>query len=219
MKLIADTLIELPFKLDFCSQKPDVEPLTCVLNGTSATLFFPPSLSDGTDGQGIFGGWAWWTGKTLRLILERDVSDIDDADALRADALTTGNAILRRFLNTYRWRFGRPDVHPIAIDPRTLTLEVVHDDGSKEVLTEPVASFFYQSMPKEPPLTASVSARTLATLQSDIQNAQEPPLADQLRLDAEALEQQGASERANLIRSLITSQGDEHGDRNTDKSD
>ena len=55
MKLIADTLIELPFKLDFCSRKPDVEPLTCELDGASATLFFPPSLSDGTDGQGIFG--------------------------------------------------------------------------------------------------------------------------------------------------------------------
>ena len=43
----ADTLIELPLTLDFCSQKPDVEPLTSDLAGTSASLFFPPSLSDG----------------------------------------------------------------------------------------------------------------------------------------------------------------------------
>ena len=58
MKLIADALISLPFTLDFCAKGPDVEPLTCALNGMDATLFFTPSLSEGTDGQGIFGEWA-----------------------------------------------------------------------------------------------------------------------------------------------------------------
>lgn len=205
MKLIADTLVELPFKLDFCSQKPDVEPLTCEIDGTQATLFFPPSLSDGTDGQGIFGGWAWWTGKTLRLILERGIADAGDVEALRAEALMTGNAILRRFLNAYRWRFSRPEVHPVSIDTRTLSLEVIHDDGTREALTEPFSAFFYKGMPQKPPLAASVNAQTLAALQHDVQQAGDPPLADQLRLDAEALESQGERERAARIRTLIDS--------------
>lgn len=215
MKLFADALIQLPFTLDFCSQKPDVDPLTCELGGTSATLYFPPSLSDGTDGQGVFGDWAWWTGKILRLILERDVADTNDVDALRTEALTTGNEILRRFLNAYRWRFGRPDVHPVTIDPRTLSLEVVHDDGTKEALTEPFSAFFYQSMPKEPPMKTSVNAQTLTALQDDVRQGQEPPLVNQFRLDAEALEAQGEHERAKLVRSLMTSQGDEHGNRSS----
>ena len=56
MKFIADALIPLPFTLDFCARGPDVEPLVCTLNGLDATLFFPPSLSDGTDGAGDFWG-------------------------------------------------------------------------------------------------------------------------------------------------------------------
>lgn len=203
MRLIADTLIELPFKLDFCSQKPNVEPLTCHLDGTDITLWFPPSLSDGTDGQGIFGGWAWWTGKTLRLVQEREIPDAYDTEVLRTAALETGNTILRRFLNAYRWRFSRPDVHPVAIDARTLTLEVVHDDGTTEQLPEPFASFFYRNLPDTPPLETSVNAQTLATLQDDVQQGDPPPLSGQLRLDAEAIEAQGDHERAALVRSLI----------------
>ena len=45
-------------------------------------------------------------------------------------ALATGNEILRRFLNAYRWRFGKPDIHPVAIDARALSLSVQHDDGT-----------------------------------------------------------------------------------------
>ena len=196
MRLIADTLIELPFKLDFCSQKANVEPLFCHLDGTDITLWFPPSMSDGTDGQGVFGGWAWWTGKTLRLVQEREIADPYDAEALRANALETGNAVLRRFLNAYRWRFHRPDVHPVAIDPRNLTLEIIHDDGTREALPEPVAAFFYQNLPAEPPLETSVNKTTLATLQDDVEQDYSPPVSDQLRLDAEALEAQGEHERA-----------------------
>jgi len=202
MKLIADALIDLPFKLDFCARGPDVDPLTCTLNGFDATLFFPPSLSDGTDGQGIFGEWAWWTGKTLRLVMEQPLDGSEDTEDLRATALATGNEILRRFLNAYRWRFSKPSVHPVTIDARALSLSVQHDDGSIEALTEPSAAFFYQTMPSKPPLETSVNAATLEALQADVQAGIGPPLAEQLRLDAEALQAQGESERAELIRRL-----------------
>lgn len=205
MKLIADALITLPFTLDFCAKGPDVEPLTCTLNGMDATLFFPPSLSEGTDGQGIFGEWAWWTGKNLRLVLEQTITGGEDTETLRTDALATGQEILRRFLNAYRWRFSRPEVHPIVLDPRVVTLSVQHDDGKLETLPEPLSSFFYQNMPSKPPLETSVNTTTLETLYADIQTAVDPPLAGQLRLDAEALEAQGETERADLVRGLIES--------------
>jgi len=203
MKLTADALIELPFKLDFCCQKPNVDPLTLRLDATDITLWFPPSMSDGTDGLGIIGGWAWWTGKTLRIVQEREIPQIYDSEALRESALSTGNEVLRRFLNSYRWRFHRPDVHPIGIDVRTLNLEVTRDDGSTEKLLEPFSAFFYKNMPAEPPLEASVNPNTLATLHDDIQQDISPPLDDQLRLDTEAIEAQGDHRRAALIRSLI----------------
>ena len=205
MKLIADALIALPFTLDFCAKGPDVEPLTCTLNGMDATLFFPPSLSEGTDGQGIFGEWAWWTGKTLRLVLEMPLTEDYDTENLRSLALLTGQEILRRFLNAYRWRFSQPEVHPIVLDPRVVSLSLQHDDGHLESLPEPLASFFYQNMPAKPPLETSVNTTTLGTLYADIQNGGNPPLAGQLRLDAEALDAQGESERAELVRGLITS--------------
>ena len=205
MKLLADALIELPFTLDFCARGPDVDPLTVTLYGFDSTLFFPPSLSDGTDGQGIFGEWAWWTGKTLRLVMEQTLVGDEDTEDLRASALTTGQEILRRFLNAYRWRFGQPTVHPIALDARVLSLSIQHDDGHVEALPEPLASFFYQSLPSKPPLETSVNATTLDTLRADVQAKADPPLAGQLRLDAEALEAQGEPERAGLVRSLIES--------------
>lgn len=205
MKLIADALISLPFTLDFCAKGPDVEPLTCTLNGMDVTLFFPPSLSEGTDGQGIFGEWAWWTGKTLRLVLEQTLMGDEDTEDLRKSALATGQEILRRFLNAYRWRFSQPEVHPIVLDPRVVTLSVQHDDGKLEKLPEPLGSFFYQNMPSKPPLETSVNSTTLETLFADIQSAVDPPIAGQLRLDAEALDAVGETERAGLVRGLIAS--------------
>jgi hypothetical protein len=193
MKLIANCPIELPFKIDLCARGPDVDPLTCTLNDFQVTLYFPPSLGDETDGQGIFGEWAWWTGRTLRLVLERELETLEDEEELRADALATGNEILRRFLNAYRWRLSRPEVHPITLDLRALALEIVHDDGRREALPEPVSAFFYQTMPSKPPLETSVN----------VQDGNAPPLAGQLRLDAEALEIQGEPERAELIRGLM----------------
>lgn len=203
MKFIADALVPLPFTLDFCARGPDVEPLVCTLNGLDATLFFPPSLSDGTDGQGIFGEWAWWTGRTLRLVLERPMTGEEETEALRREALTAGQEILRRFLNAYRWRFSKPEVHPLVLDPRTLSLSVQHDDGTVEALPEPLSAFFYQNLPAKPPLDTSVNTSTLETLQSDVQSGIDPPLAGQLRLDAEALEAQGETERAEMIRTLM----------------
>jgi hypothetical protein len=205
VKLIADALIDLPFTLDFCARGPDVDPLVCTLNGFDATLFFPPSLSEGTDGQGIFGEWAWWTGKTLRLVLEQPLEGGEDTEELRATALATSQGILRRFLNAYRWRFGKPQVHPVVLDARALSLSLQHDDGSVEALSEPLSAFFYQTMPNKPPLETSVNATTLDTLRGDVQAGIPPPLAGQLRLDAEALEAQGEAERAELVRGLINS--------------
>ena len=202
MKLIADALIELPFTLDFCARGPDVEPLVCTHADFNVTLFFPPSLSEGTDGQGIFGEWAWWTGKTLRLVLEQPLQGDEDTEDLRAAALSTAREILRRFLNSYRWRFGKPEAHPIVLDPRALSLSIQHEDGKIEALTEPSSAFFYQNMPSKPPLETSVNSTTLDTLRSDVQTNAVPPLAGQLRLDAEALEAQGEPERAGLLREL-----------------
>ena len=190
-------------QVDLCARGPDVDPLTCTLNGFQATLFFPPSLGEDTDGQGIFGEWAWWNRRSLRLTMERELDEAVDSEALRADALATGSELLRRFLNAYRWRLGRPAVHPVPVDPRALTLEFFHDDGRKEALTEPFSAFFYQNMPSQAPLESSVNATTLPTLQADVQAGDDPPLAGQLRLDAEALEMQGEPERAELIRGLI----------------
>ena len=208
MKLIADALLDLPFTLDFCARGPDVDPLQCSLDGLSATLFFPPSLSEGTDGQGIFGEWAWWTGRTLRLVMEQTLEFDEDTETLRARALATGQEILRRFLNAYRWRFSRPEVHPVVLDARALSLSIQHDDGTVEALTEPLASFFYQGMPTKPPLETSVNATTLATLLGDVQSGIAPPLAGQVRLDADALDAQREPERAELIRGLIIASGD-----------
>ena len=202
MKLIADALIELPFTLDFCARGPDVEPLVCTHADFNVTLFFPPSLSDGTDGQGIFGEWAWWTGRTLRLVLEQPLQGDEDTEDLRDAALTTAREILRRFLNSYRWRFGKPEAHPIVLDPRALSLSIQHEDGKVEALTEPSSAFFYQNMPSKPPLETSVNSTTLDTLRGDVQMNAVPPLAGQLRLDAEALEAQGEPERAGLLREL-----------------
>ena len=202
MKLIADALIELPFTLDFCARGPDVEPLVCTHADFNVTLFFPPSLSEGTDGQGIFGEWAWWTGKTLRLVLEQPLQGDEDTEDLRAAALSTAREILRRFLNSYRWRFGKPEAHPIVLDPRALSLSIQHEDGKIEALTEPSSAFFYQNMPSKPPLETSVNSTTLDTLRGDVQMNSVPPLAGQLRLDAEALEAQGEPERAGLLREL-----------------
>ena len=127
----------------------------------------------------------------------------EETEALRGEALTAGQEILRRFLNAYRWRFSRPEVHPLVLDPRILSLTVQHDDGTLEALPEPLSAFFYQNLPAKPPLETSVNTSTLEMLQHDVQSGVDPPLAGQLRLDAEALEAQGETDRAEMIRTLM----------------
>jgi len=206
VKLIADATIDLPFTLDYCAQGPDVTPLTCRIDGYAITVYFPPSLSETTDGQGIFGDWAWWTGRRLRVYMEREVASVEDAEHLRETAIATGDEVLRRLLNAYRVRFGRPDIYPVRIDPRALELSEVLEDGTVRGLLEPVASFFYQSMPSAPPLKTSINTTTLEMLARDVQEANEPSVATQLELDAEALDAQGEYLRADLIRGLARQQ-------------
>lgn len=203
MKLTADVLVQLPFALDFCATRPHVEPLLCEMEGWHATLWFPPSMADGTDGKGVFANWAWWTGTTLRVVLERDVESVGDPDALRKRALETANMLIRRLLNSYRVRFGRADVHPVRIDPRALALSVTRENGAVEQLPEPEGAFFYQGMPSGPPLTTSVNAETLTALAADVQDGHEQPIAEQLALDAFALDLQGETERAAALRRLL----------------
>ena len=56
-----------------------------------------------------------------------------------------------------------------------------------------------------------MNAATLETLQADVQAGIAPPLAEQLRLDAEALEAQGERERGDLVRGLIATDNKSHG--------
>lgn len=203
MTLTADVLVRLPFPLDFCATRPHVEPLLCTVDGWSATLWFPPSMADGTDGKGVFANWAWWTGTTLRVVLERDVENTNDPNSLRQFALETVNLLLRRFLNSYRVRFGRADVHPMRADARALLLSVTRPDGTVEQLPEPEGAFFYQSMPSGPPLATSINKDTLDGLTQDVQNGLEQPIETQFALDADALDAQGETERAALLRRLL----------------
>lgn len=206
MKIIADVIVDLPYKLDYCAQGPDVDPIACDIGGFAATLYFPPSLSETTDGQGIFGDWSWWTGRRLRLWMEKDVENVDDIPALRDMAVDAADELLRRFLKSYRWRFGRADVYPVRVDPREVTLLEVHDDGTQSPLPEPVASFFYQTMPDAPPLATSINSTTVDKIARDIVEANEPPISLQFDLDAEALEAQGDFLRADLLRGLARMQ-------------
>jgi hypothetical protein len=206
MKLIADTTVDLPFKLDFCAQGPNVEPLMCDIGGFAMTMQFPPSLGETTDGRGIFGDWAWWTGMRLRLVMEKDVPADQEVEDIREQTLTAGDELLRRFLNAYRDRFERPDIFPVRIDPRAVELVEVFEDGTRRALPEPVNAFFYQTMPAEAPLRMSINSTTLAALAHDVQDGVEPELSRQLELDAEALDAQGEFLRAELVRSLARQQ-------------
>ena len=202
MKIIADAIVDLPYKLDFCAQGPDTDPITCQVGGFAVTLHFPPSLSETTDGQGIFGEWSWWTGRRLRMWLENDLPDQDDVDAIRAMVIEAADEVLRRFLKSYRHRFGRPDVYPVRVDPREVVLYEILPDDSRMPLPEPVESFFYQTMPAGPPLQTSINATTHDTLERDVRDGYEPSMSVQLDMDAETIEAQGDFLRADLIRSL-----------------
>lgn len=206
MKIIADVTIDLPFKLDFCAKGPDIEPITCRYDTYDVTVHFPPSLSETTDGQGKFDEWSWWTGRRLRLNLACDVDESIDAALLRETVVSTADEILRRLLNSYRTRFARPDIYPAAVDPRSVEIYEILGDGSLQSLGEPIESFFYQSLPSEPPLAKSINETTRALVEDDVQSGREPSISQQLELDAEALESQGEYLRADLIRALARQQ-------------
>lgn len=206
MKIIADATVDLPYKLDYCAQGPDIDPISCEIGGFAATLYFPPSLSETTDGQGIFGEWAWWTGRRLRLWLEKDVESVDDVSALREMVVDATDELLRRFLKSYRYRFNRADVYPVRVDPKEVALYEVLDDGGKRALPEPVDAFFFKNMPSAPPMETSLNKTTLAQIAHDIREAVEPPMSTQLELDADAIESQGDYLRADLLRGLARMQ-------------
>lgn len=197
-------MIGLPFTLDYCAQGPSVDPLHVEQGGILITIVFPPSMSEGTVGRSFFPtGWAWWTGLTLRLDMRASVApaELDNPDALRRRLLATGNLVLRKFLNAYRIRFNRPDVHPVAIDPKALELKLVEDDGTESALPEPVEDFFYNTTPDDAPLASSINAVTVEELGQFMFGEQS--VADHLRLDVLWLRGIGEDERAAALEKLI----------------
>lgn len=217
MNIIADTTLDLPFKLDFCAQGADIDPISCRIGSLSVTIYFPPSLSETTDGQGKFGDWAWWTGRRLRLWIEGEVGppapnnagpgvSTEELAALREVIQDAADEVLRRLIKSYRWRFGRPDLYPVRVDPRAVDLYEVLDNGERQALPEPVEAFFYQTMPSAPPLQTSINSSTLDQLERDIREGNEPPVSVQFDLDAEALEAQGDFLRADMLRGLARQQ-------------
>lgn len=207
MKVIAEANVDLPFNLDFCARGPLVEAISATIGRIPVVLHFPPSLSELTDGKGIFGEWAWWTGRRLRVTMQWE-TPAADVEVLRGAAQTAGDEMLRRFLNAYRWRFARADVNPVRIDVQALELFEVVPDGTRHALAEPSSAFFYRNMPEEAPIETSVNITTHDMLQRDVREKREPPVADQLDLDAEALDAQGEYLRAELVRGLARQQLD-----------
>lgn len=206
MKIIADTVVPLPFALHFCAEGPEVDPLTTCIGGFDATLYFPPSLGDGTDGKGLFGSWAWWTGTSLRLVLETETEELDDDGVARlhARACDAGTHLLRGFLNACRLQLDRPEIHPVTIDPSGLELSEVRDDGSMVTLGSPGSGSFFDRLPADPPLATSINRSTLGRLKYEMESDAAPPLAAMLRLDARLLRSQGEPERAAAIETLAS---------------
>lgn len=202
MKVIADALIKLPFELDYCAKGPNVDPLSFEHDGWSALLYFPPSMSDGTDGKGIFHEWAWWTGTTLRLVLEQTVETALDPEPLRQSAAQAISGLVRSFLNTYRIMFTRPDVCPIRIEASNVRLLLESEDGTCEELPEASDGYFFNKMPAEPPLTLSLNETNIAKLHEIMLRGETGSPLDHLRLDIQRLRSQGELERASQLETL-----------------
>ena len=102
MKIIADLLVELPFTLDYCAEGPDVASLLVPIDDIEITIYFPPSMSEGTVGQSFFpSGWAWWTGKTLRVSFSHILKPGElELELIRSRFLSVGNLVLRRLLKS-----------------------------------------------------------------------------------------------------------------------
>lgn len=201
MKIFADALIHLPYPLHFCAEGPDVDPLTTSIDGFDATIYFPPSLSEGTDGKGIFGTWAWWTGTTLRVVLETEIEE-DKLAEIHTRARLTGNKLLSVFLNSCRLRLDRPEIFPVAIPADLLTIYEVGSDGTMRILDGPDTGLFFQTMPSEPPMATSINKATLEGLKLDLESKRIAPVEEMLRLDARLLYSRGETERAIVLEDM-----------------
>jgi hypothetical protein len=204
LKIFADALVHLPFPLHFCAEGPDIDPITTSIDGFNATLYFPPSLSEGTDGKGIFGTWAWWTGNTLRVVLETELVslEVDGLIEIHTRARLTGNKLLSIFLTSCRLRLDRPEIFPVAIPADSLSIYQVHEDGSMQILDGPDTGIFFQNMPADPPLATSINTTTLERLKHDLESKKPAPVEEMLRLDARLLRSRGETERAAVIEDL-----------------
>jgi hypothetical protein len=205
MKVVGDVTVSLPYVLNFCAKGPDVEPIVVALDDVEVTLFFPPSMSDGTVGQSFFpSGWAWWTGSTLRLTVTSPALESQiDVEEARRHLLLYANHVLRRFLNAYRVRFHQPQIHAVLIDPKEFVLSIRYENGVSDLLPEPESEFFFRHLPSDAPLNTSVNTTTLDHLRGEITSGSEVAVEQQLVLDAEWLESIGESDRANFIRKML----------------
>jgi hypothetical protein len=206
MKVFAQALVLLPFTLDLCAIGSEAPPIEWQNGNTEFALRFPPSLVEGTCGKSIYpNGWAWWTGDRLAIEASMPIdASGNNLEALRAQLLLEMNQAVRRFLNSYRVRFHRPDVHPVVIDPSALSLYLEYEDGHREALPDPVDSLSHHSLPSEPPLERSVNETTIAQLAHDLEIETEQPLAAQLALDSEWLRAMGEPERAEAVDHLVS---------------
>jgi len=204
LKIFADALVHLPYPLHFCAEGPDVDPLTTSIDGFDATLYFPPSLSEGTDGKGIFGTWAWWTGTTLRVVLETELASLEEDGLIEIHtrARLTGNKLLAVFLNSCRLRLDRPEIFPVAIPADALTIYEVDDDGAMHILDGPDTGIFFQNMPSEPPMATSINKTTMEGLKQDLESRHTAPVEEMLRLDARLLRSRGEAERAAVLEDM-----------------
>jgi hypothetical protein len=208
--IVATGVVFLPFTLSVCAVGPTVEPLTAPIGDAEVTIRVPDSMTEGAIGKSIWPtGWAWWVVDRLnveaRASLDDIGADIDDTRRMRDYLLDAAQIAVRRVLNSYRWRLNQPQVHPVGVDPAQFALEMVHADGSRDMLPEPVDSFFFHSIPSEPPMDSSFNPGTHERLQRDLLEGIEPPHDELLRLDIAWLKSIGEAHRAEEIENVASS--------------
>ncbi len=207
-RVIATGTVLLPFTLNICVIGDRVDPLTANVEDAGITITFPASMTEGTVGCRLYpSGYAWWV--TDRLYVEASAAlaeigvEAGNIAGIRDILLESAGVAVRRLLNSYRWRFHQPQVHPVVLDPAHFTLEILLADGTRETLPEPAEAFFFNRTPSEPPLDSSVNAETLATLQRDVQDGIEPPHSELLALDLQWLDTIGETRRAAELRRIV----------------
>ena len=207
-QVVATGTVFLPFALQVCAVGPTLAPLAASVEEADVTLRVPDSMTDGAVGKSLYpNGYALWAVDRLYVEsaadLDRIDADIADTERIRGVLLGSAQTAVRRFLNSYRWRLNQPRVHPVALDPAQFTLEMVHEDGSRDPLPEPFDAFFFHHTPQEAPLESSLNLETLQRLQQDVADGIEPPHADLYRLDIAWLEGNGETARAAELRALM----------------